>query len=111
MLATEGYLLRIFIGESDKQEGRPLYEWILVKAKEHGLSGGTVFRGIAGFGGSSQIHTAKLLELSSDLPIVIEIVDSLEKIDAFLPVIDGAIHGGLATVEKANIRLYRMGKK
>lgn len=111
MLPEEGHLLRIFIGESDKNEGRPLYEWILVKAKEHGLTGGTVFRGIAGFGTHSRIHSAKLLELSADLPIVIEIVDTLEKIDSFLPVIDGAIKEGLATVEKAQVRLYRIGAK
>ncbi len=111
MLPEEGHLLRIFIGESDKYEGRPLYEWILVKAKEQKLSGATVFRGIAGFGANSRIHTAKILELSADLPIVIEIVDTLEKIDDFLPVIDNAIREGLATVEKANIRLYRMGAK
>lgn len=108
MLPEEGHLLRIFIGESDKQEGRPLYEWILIKAKEHGLAGGTVFRGIAGFGAKSHIHTAKLLELSADLPIVIEIVDTLDKIDGFLPVIDGAIKEGLATIEKAQVRIYRM---
>ena len=109
MLSEEGHLLRTFIGESDKQEGRPLYEWILVKAKEHGLCGGTVFRGIAGFGAHSRIHTAKLLELSAELPIVVEIVDTLDKIDGFLPIIDGAIKEGLATVEKAHVRLYRMG--
>lgn len=108
MLPEEGHLLRIFIGESDKQDGRPLYEWILIKAKEQGLAGGTVFRGIAGFGARKGIHTAKLLELSSDLPLVIEIVDTLEKIDGFLPIIDQAIKEGLATVEKAQIRLYRM---
>ena len=110
MLPQEGHLLRIFIGESDKHEGRPLYEWILIKAKEQGLAGGTVFRGIAGFGAHSRIHTAKILELSEDLPIVIEIVDTLEKIDNFLPVIDNEIKEGLATVEKAQIRLYRTSK-
>lgn len=103
-------MLRIFIGESDKHGGMPLYEWILRRAKEVGLSGGTVFRGVAGFGANSRIHTTKLLEMSTDLPIVVEIVDTLEKIDAFLPILDEAVHEGMATVEKVNIRFYRANK-
>jgi hypothetical protein len=89
----------------------PLYEWIVRKAKECGLSGATVVRGIEGFGAHSSIHTAKILELSTDLPVIIEVVDTLEKIDSFLPVIDEAIPEGLATVEKVQIRFYRSRPK
>ena len=110
MLPENGHLLRIFIGESDKHEGRPLYEWIVLKAKEFGLAGSTVLRGIEGFGGQSRIHTSKILRLSEDLPIVIEIIDTIEKIEDFLPLVDDAIKEGLATVEKVNIRFYRSGK-
>ena len=99
-----------FIGESDKYERQPLYEWIVRKARESGLAGATVFRGLEGYGASSRLHTAKLLRLSSDLPIVIEIVDTDEKIEKFMPLIDGAIKNGLATLEKAVIRFYRSGK-
>ena len=83
VLPKEGSLLRIFIGESDKHEGMPLYEWIVRKAREQGLAGATVLRGIEGFGAHSRVHTAKILRLSTDLPIVVEIVDSLEKIEGF----------------------------
>lgn len=107
ILPEEGHLLRIFIGESDKHEGRPLYEWIVQRAREQGLAGATVLRGLAGFGAHSRIHTAKVLRLSLDLPIVIEIVDTREKIEAFLPIIDDAIPEGLATLEKVRIRFYR----
>lgn len=110
MLPENGHLLRIFIGESDKHEGKPLYEWIVLKAKEFGLAGSTVLRGIEGFGGQSRIHTSKILRLSEDLPIIIEIVDTIEKIEGFLPLVDDAINEGLATVEKVNIRFYRSGK-
>lgn len=109
VLPKEGSLLRIFIGESDKHEGIPLYEWIVRKAREHGLAGATVLRGIEGFGAHSRVHTAKILRLSADLPIVVEIVDSLEKIEAFLPTIDEAIREGLATLERVQVRLYRSG--
>ncbi len=109
-LPEEGYLLRIFIGESDKHEGMPLYEWIVKKAREQGLAGATVIRGIEGFGAHSRIHTAKILRLSVDLPIVIEIIDTLSKIEDFLPAIDKAIPEGLATIEKVKIRFYRGGK-
>jgi len=110
ILPEEGQLLRIFIGESDKCEGMPLYEWIVRKAREQGLAGATVLRGIEGFGAHSRIHTAKILRLSEDLPIVIELVDTKEKIEKFLPLIDEAISEGLATIEKVQIRFYRGGK-
>jgi hypothetical protein len=107
MTPGEGRLLRIFLGESDKHEGRPLYEWIVLKAREAGLAGATVLRGIEGFGAHSRLHTAKILRLSEDLPIVVEIVDLAEKIEAFLPTVDVAIAEGLATVEKVDVRFYR----
>lgn len=107
MLQEEGYLLRIFIGESDQHEGMPLYEWIVREAKKAGLAGATVLRGIQGFGGSSCIHTAKILQLSTDLPIIIELIDTLEKIDAFMPLIEKNLTGGLVTQEKACIRLFK----
>lgn len=110
MLPEKGHLLRIFIGENDKHEGMPLYEWIVQRARETGLAGATVIRGIEGYGAKSRIHTSKILRLSEDLPIVVEIVDVLEKIENFIPLIDGAIREGLATVEKVEIRFYRSGK-
>jgi PII-like signaling protein len=106
-LPREGKLLRIFIGEDDRHEGVPLYEWIVRRAREEGLAGATVLRGLEGFGAHSRLHTAKILRLSSQLPIVVEIVDSEEQIEAFLPVIDAAIGEGLATLEKVEVRLYR----
>jgi len=106
-LPREGHLLRIFLGESDRHEGIPLYEWIVREARRHGLAGATVLRGLEGFGAHSRVHTARILRLSSDLPIVVEIVDEREKIEAFLPVIDGVIEEGLATLEKVEIRFYR----
>ena len=109
MLQEEGQLLRILIGENDKYEKRPLYEWIVRKARESGLAGATVLRGLEGFGVHSRVHTAKILRLSSDLPIVIEIVDTHEKIAQFLPLIDDAITEGLATLENVKIRFYRGG--
>ncbi|CAB1078675.1 hypothetical protein JY97_17670 [Alkalispirochaeta odontotermitis] len=110
ILPEEGQLLRIFIGESDKYEKQPLYEWIVRKARETGLAGATVFRGLEGYGASSRLHTAKLLRLSTDLPVVIEIVDTDHKIEQFIPLIDKAIKNGLVTLEKASIRFYRSGK-
>jgi PII-like signaling protein len=106
-LPREGQLLRIFIGESDKYEGKPLYEWLVIKAKEHGLAGATVFRGLMGFGANSRIHTSKILRLSLDLPIVLEIVDTPEKIMEFLPCIETAVKEGLVTLEKAEVHIYR----
>jgi len=110
MLPEEGQLLRILIGENDRYGKRPLYEWIVRKARESGLAGATVLRGLEGFGAHSRVHTAKILRLSSDLPIVIEIVDTQEKIAQFLPLIDDALTEGLATLEKVKIRFYRGGK-
>jgi uncharacterized protein len=109
-LPKNGKLLRVFLGESDKHEGQPLYEWIVRRAKEEGLAGATVVRGLLGFGAHSRIHTAKILRLSSDLPIVVEIVDTAENIESFLPLIDLAIKEGLATVESVEIRFYRSGQ-
>lgn len=106
-LPEEGHLLRIFIGESDRHERQPLYQWIVRTARREGLAGATVMRGIEGFGGNSRVHSAKFLRLSADLPVVVEIVDTIDKIEAFLPVIDNAVTGGLVTVEKAHIRFYR----
>jgi len=106
-LPKHGKLLRIFIGENDKHDGMPLYEWIVRKARKEGLAGATVLRGHEGFGAASRLHTAKVLRLSSDLPIVIEIVDTEEKIEAFLPLVDSVVEDGLATVEKVEVRFYR----
>ena len=104
----DGVLLRIFIGESDREPGgdRPLYEAIVRKAKESHLAGATVLRGPMGFGRHSRVHTAKLLELSTDLPVVIEIVDAEEKIDAFLPAVDKLVTEGLVTLEAVRIVRY-----
>jgi PII-like signaling protein len=111
-LPEEAVLLRIFIGESDRYKHRPLYEAIVIKARELHLAGATVLRGPMGFGKSSHLHTAKILRLSMDLPIVIEIVDSEEKVNAFLPVLDEMMGGGLVTLEKAKvIRYQHQGEK
>ena len=103
----EAVLLRIFIGESDRWEHQPLYEAIVLKAREMHLAGATVLRGPMGFGKSSRLHTAKILRLSMDLPLVIEIVDSEEKINTFLPTLDAMIGGGLVTLEKVKVLEYR----
>jgi len=105
----EAVLLRIFMGESDRWEHKPLYEAIVLKARELHLAGATVLRGPMGFGKSSRLHTAKILRLSMDLPLVIEIVDAEEKINEFLPVLDGMIGGGLVTLEKVKVIEYRAG--
>jgi uncharacterized protein len=105
----EAVILRVFIGESDRHEHKPLYETIVLKAREAHLAGATVLRGPMGFGKSSRLHTAKILRLSMDLPIVIEIVDSEEKIRSFLPVLDGLMGGGLVTMEKVQVIDYRAG--
>lgn len=110
MLPENGHLLRIFVGENDKHQGMPLFEWIVRQAREKGLAGATVLRGLEGFGAHSRIHTTKILRLTEDLPLVIEIVDTKEKIEDFLPLIDDAIQEGLATLEDVQIRLYRSGK-
>lgn len=109
ILPTEGHLLRIFIGESDRHEGQPLYEWIVQEARRRGLAGATVLRGLEGFGAHTRLHTARILRLSSDLPIVVEIVDTRERIEEFLPIIDTVIDEGLATLERVEIRFYRSG--
>src|SRR5947199_10651993 len=106
-IPREAVLLRIFIGESDRWEHQPLYEAIVLKARELHLAGATVLRGPMGFGKSSRLHTAKILRLSFDLPLVIEIVDSEEKIQAFLPVLDEMMGGGLLTLEKVKVIDYR----
>src|SRR5438270_11905843 len=105
-LPRDAVLLRIFIGEDDKFEHRPLYEAIVLKAREMHLAGATVLRGPMGFGHSSHIHTTKILRLSQDLPLVIEIVDTQEKIDSFLPVLDGMMTSGLVTLEKVQVLQY-----
>jgi hypothetical protein len=106
-LSGEGKLLRIFIGESDKWEGQPLYEAIVHLARREGMSGATVLKGIMGFGRNSHLHTAKLLRLSEDLPVLIEIVDSEEKINRLLPKLDNMVKDGLMTLEKVQVILYR----
>ncbi len=103
----DAVLLRIFVGESDRWEHKPLYEAIVLKAREMHLAGATVLRGPMSFGKSSRLHTAKILRLSMDLPLVIEIVDSEEKIQGFLPVLDKMITGGLVTLEKVKVLEYR----
>jgi uncharacterized protein len=105
----EAVLLRVFLGESDRWEHKPLYEAIVLKARELHLAGATVLRGPMGFGKSSRLHTAKILRLSADLPLVIEIVDSEEKIQSFLPVLDQMMGGGLLTLEKVRVIDYRAG--
>ena len=103
----EGYLLRVFVGESDRHGHRPLYEVIVLKAREAGLAGATVLRGVMGFGRHSLIHTTKILRLSEDMPMVVEVVDSLEKIEQFLPVLDELISDGLVTLEHVKVIHYR----
>ena len=107
-LEGEGILVRIFIGDSDRHEGIPLYEAVVQRAREKGLAGATVFRGFEGFGAHSLVHTSRILRLSEDLPIVIEIVDKKEKIDAFLPELDSLIQEGLVTTEKVQVIFYRV---
>lgn len=106
-LPQEAELLRIFIGESDKRRGRPLYELIVEEARRFGLAGATVLRATLGYGAHSRIHTAKVLRLSEDLPMVIEIVDESVKIEAFLPVLEQLMDEGLVTREKVRVLIYR----
>jgi PII-like signaling protein len=108
--STDNKLLRIFIGESDTHDGRPLYEAIVETLRREGLAGATVLRGIEGFGKSSRLHTAHVLRLSDDLPIVIECVDASAKIEAILPALDAMIGDGLVTLERVEVRLYRARK-
>lgn len=106
-IPEDGYLLRIFVGESDRHGHRPLYEAIVLKARETGLAGATVLRGVMGFGKHSVLHTAKILRLSEDLPMVIEIADSLEHIEHFLPALDEMISDGLVTLERVRVIQYK----
>lgn len=110
VLPEEGLLLRIFIGESDKVDGKPLYEQIVLKARELGLAGATVTRGLMGFGADSRMHTAKILRLSEDLPVVIELVDTEENLDKLMPYLDQHVVEGLITREKVKVLKYRSAK-
>lgn len=114
-LSPDSKLLRIFIGENDKVDHRPLYEAMLFAARKQGLAGATVLRGIMSFGANSRVHTAKLIDISQDLPIIVEIVDQEEKINSFLSLVnelmDKAACGGLVTVEKAQVLYYKSGKR
>lgn len=110
-IPTDALLLRIFIGESDNYAGRPLYEAIVLKARELHVAGATVLRGPLGFGHSSRLHTAKILRLSEDLPLVIEIVDGGKKINAFLPVLGQMMEGGLVMLEKVQVLQYGANNK
>jgi PII-like signaling protein len=110
-IPEDAVLLRIFIGESDRYRHQSLYEAIVLKAREMQMAGATVLRGPMGFGKSSHLHTAKILRLSLDLPIVIEIVDSENKVNAFLPVLDKIMGGGLVTLEKAKVIRYQDQRK
>jgi uncharacterized protein len=108
-IPQDAVLLRIFIGESDRWQHKPLYEAIVLKAREMHLAGATVLRGPMGFGKSSRLHTSKIVRLSMDLPLVIEIIDSEEKINSILPALDEMIGGGLVTLEKVKVVHYRSG--
>ncbi len=107
----ERTLMRIHIGESDKWHGKPLYEAIVELLRKESFSGVTVLRGVAGYGGSSVYHTDKILRLSRDLPIILEVVETTERIDQILPRLDGMVEGGLITLEKVRVILYRAAKK
>jgi len=106
-LEGEGKLLRIFIGESDRWHGKPLYQAIVERVREQGLAGATVIRGIEGFGADSHLHTSRILRLSEDLPVVVEIVDEAERIDAILPLLDEMVEEGMVTVERVHVVSYR----
>ncbi len=106
-IPQEGCLLRVFIGESDKWQGAPAYEAIVMKAREMHLAGATVIKGVMGYGVSSRLHTAKVLRLSEDLPVIVEIVDSREKLEQFLPFIEQVMTHGLVTLERAEVIWYR----
>jgi PII-like signaling protein len=110
-LPRDAMLLRVFIGENDRWQGQPLYEAIVLKAREMHLAGATMLRGPMGFGHSSRLHTAKILRLSEDLPIVIEIIESKAKIDEFLPVLDAMMGSGLITLEKVQVLQYGANNK
>jgi uncharacterized protein len=105
-LPETAVMLRIFIGDGDRFEGKPLYEAIVLRAREHGLAGATVLRGPMGYGHSSRLHTAKILRLSEDLPVIVEIIDKKERIDSFLPMLDEMMKGGLVSLEEVRILRY-----
>ena len=107
----KGLLLRVLIGEDDRYKGRPLYEQVVLKARELKLAGATVFKGVMGFGADSLIHTSKILRLSEDMPVIIEIIDTEDNINKILPFLDETIEGGLVTLEKATIIKYSSSKK
>jgi PII-like signaling protein len=106
-ISENGQLLRIFVGESDKWEGLPLYEAIILKARELNIAGATMLRGMMGYGAASRIHTSKILRLSEDLPVIVEIIDSAEKIETLLPFIDEMVEEGLVTLEDIRVIQYR----
>jgi len=110
-LPSEAQLLRVFIGEQDKYDGKPLYEALALEARRLGLAGATVYRGVLGYGANSVVHTDKILRLSQGLPVVVEIVDTPEKIQDFLPILDRMMQEGLATLEKAQVIVYRHKEK
>lgn len=110
-IPEQAVLLRVFLGENDRTDGRPLYEAIVVRAREMGLAGATVLRGPLGYGHASRLHSAKILRLSGDLPMVVEIVDAEDKVEAFLPWLDQAMSGGLATLERVQVRRYGPGQQ
>lgn len=109
-LSADAVLLRIFLGESDRHDGKPLYESIVLAARQYGLAGATVLRGPMGYGASSHLHTAKILRLSTDLPMVIEVVDSEARIQGFLPQLETLMGSGLVTLEKVKVWRYGAGK-
>jgi PII-like signaling protein len=110
-MPRQAVLLRVFLGENDQHQGRPLYEAIVLKAREMHLAGATVLRGAMGFGHSSRLHTAKILRLSEDLPLLIEIVDSEDKVNAFLPELDAMMSSGLVTMERVDVLQYGTGSQ
>ena len=110
-LPEEGYLLRIIIGEADRHQGKHLYEWIVIKARECGIAGATVVRGMMGYGANSRIKTSSILCLSEDLPVIIELIDTRRMLEEFLDVIDPVIREGLVTLEEIHVRMYRHSKK
>ncbi len=109
--SNKGQLLRIFIGDADRWEGKPLYEALVLAARAQGLAGATVLHGLMGFGAHARMHTAAILRLSTDLPVIVEIVDLPERIQAFLPTVDTMVNDGLVTIEAAEVLLYRKREK
>jgi PII-like signaling protein len=110
MKLEDGLLLRVYVGESDRLDGEPMYKWLVDQAHAAKLAGATVLRGMEGYGGDGRIHTARVIRLSTDLPLVVEMVDSVEKIEAFLPIVENAMSKGVVTVEKVRMRLYAAKK-